>query len=46
LEYPLTSTNVVERPLRAPRANPVFGTDEKHIRTKNRVIDKNKNGLG
>jgi hypothetical protein len=28
------------------RANPVFGTDEKRIRTKNRVIDKSNDGLG
>ncbi|MBE0622481.1 MAG: hypothetical protein IH605_17970 [Burkholderiales bacterium] len=34
------------RPLRALRANPVFGTDEKRIRTKNRVIDKNKIDAG
>jgi hypothetical protein len=32
--------------LRAPRANRVFGTDEKHIRTENMVMDKNNNGLG
>jgi len=32
--------------LRAARANPVFGTDEKRIRTKNRVVDKNKQGFG
>jgi hypothetical protein len=32
--------------LRAPRANPVFGTDEKRIRTKNTVMDKGKGGLG
>jgi len=31
--------------LRAARANPVFGTDEKRIRTKNRVMDKSKDGL-
>jgi len=29
-------------PLRAPRANRVFRTDEKRIRTKNTVIDKDK----
>jgi hypothetical protein len=34
------------RPLRAPRANHVFGTDEKRIRTKNMVMNKNKGGLG
>jgi hypothetical protein len=28
------------------RANPVFGTDEKRIRTKNTVMDKSKGGLG
>jgi hypothetical protein len=28
------------------RANHVFGTDEKRIRTKNTVIDKSNNGLG
>jgi hypothetical protein len=28
------------------RANPVFCTDEKHIRTENTVIDKSKGGLG
>ena len=28
------------RPLRAPRANRVFGTDEKRIRTKHTVMDK------
>jgi len=32
--------------LRAPRANHVFGTDEKHIRTKNMVMDKSNHGLG
>jgi len=32
--------------LRAARANPIFGTDEKRIRTKNRVMDKSKGGLG
>jgi hypothetical protein len=32
--------------LRAPRANHDFGTDEKHIRTKIMVIDKDKHGLG
>jgi hypothetical protein len=30
--------------LRAARANRVFCTDEKRIRTKNTVIDKNKDG--
>jgi hypothetical protein len=28
------------------RANPVFGTDEKRIRTKNTVIDKDRDGVG
>jgi len=28
------------------RANHVFGTDEKRIRTKNMVMDKSKGGLG
>jgi hypothetical protein len=32
--------------LRALRANHVFGTDEKHIRTENMVIDKSKAVLG
>jgi hypothetical protein len=32
--------------LRASRANRVFGTDEKRIRTKNTVMDKSNNGLG
>jgi len=32
--------------LRAPRANRVFCTDEKHIRAENTVMDKNKGGLG
>jgi hypothetical protein len=31
--------------LRAPRANPVFCTDEKRIRTENTVMYKNKDGL-
>jgi len=31
--------------LRALRANPVFGADEKRIRTKNTVMDKNRNIL-
>jgi hypothetical protein len=34
------------RPLRAPRANRVFSTDEKRIRTENAVMDKSKNRLG
>jgi len=44
--YPLTSADVDERPLRAPRANHVFGTDEKRIRTKNMVMGKYKDGAG
>ncbi|MFH1043509.1 MAG: hypothetical protein V1796_00225 [Pseudomonadota bacterium] len=32
--------------LRAARANRVFGTDEKHIRTENTVMDKSNHGLG
>jgi len=32
--------------LRAARANRVFGTDEKHIRTENTVLDKSNHGLG
>jgi hypothetical protein len=31
--------------LRAARANHVFGTDEKRIRTKNTVMDKSNHGL-
>jgi hypothetical protein len=31
--------------LRAARANRVSGTDEKHIRTRNTVMDKTKGGL-
>ena len=38
--------NVAGRKLRALRANPVFGADEKRIRTKNTVIVKSKSGLG
>jgi hypothetical protein len=30
--------------LRAPRANRVFGTDKKRIRTKNTVMVKSNNG--
>jgi hypothetical protein len=33
-----------ERALRALRANRIFGTDEKPIRTENAVMNKNKNG--
>jgi hypothetical protein len=32
--------------LRALRANPVFGADEKRIRTKNTVMNESKGGLG
>jgi hypothetical protein len=32
--------------LRAPRANRVFGTDEKRIRTENTVMGKPKDALG
>jgi len=32
--------------LRAARANHVFCTDKKRIRTKNAVVDKGKDGLG
>ena len=38
--YCLNADVCRERPLRAPRANRVFGTDEKRIRTKNTVLDK------
>jgi len=38
------STDVGRRQLRAPRANRVFGTDEKHIRTENAVIGKSNCG--
>jgi hypothetical protein len=40
------SYKITEPPLRAPRANRVFGTDEKRIRTKNTVMDKPKDALG
>jgi len=32
--------------VRAPRANHVFATDEKRIRSKNTVIDNTKSGSG
>jgi len=35
-----------EQPLRAARANLDFGTDEKRIRTKIKVMDKSNDGLG
>jgi len=44
--YPPASADVCERALRAPRANHVFATDEKRIRSKNMVVDKSKSGLG
>jgi len=37
---------VCDENLRAARANRVFCTDEKRIRTENTVMDKNNNGLG
>ena len=44
--YPPTSGNVGKQALRAPRANRVFGTEKKRIRTKNTVISKTKKGIG
>jgi len=44
LKYSPASNDVEEWALRAPRANPVFGTDEKRIRTENTVMDKSKGG--
>jgi hypothetical protein len=35
-----------QKVLRAARANHVFRADEKHIRTENTVIDKNKGSAG
>jgi len=35
-----------QKTLRAARANHVFCTDEKRIRTENAVVDKSKDGLG
>jgi hypothetical protein len=35
-----------ERALRAPRANRVFRTDEKRIRSENTVTDKSKGSVG
>jgi len=43
--YPAMCANVAGRKLRALRANPVFSADEKRIRTKNTVMDKNRNIL-
>ncbi|MBI5911390.1 MAG: hypothetical protein HY848_15745 [Betaproteobacteria bacterium] len=40
------SVDIGKRPLRAARANLVFGTDEKRIRTKITVMDKSNNGFG
>ena len=34
----------MQLPLRAPRANLVFGTDEKRIRTKDKVMNKSSSG--
>jgi hypothetical protein len=44
--YPFTSADFGARPLRAARANRVFCTDEKRIRTENAVMDKRKGGSG
>ena len=44
--YPRMPADAGKRPLRATRANPVFCTDEKRIRTENRVLDKSKRGVG
>jgi len=38
--------SVGAQPLRAARAHPVFGADEKHIRTENTVLDKSKDSEG
>ena len=48
LSAELASHSVVcqERALRALRANHVFGTDEKRIRTKNTVMNKGNCGVG
>jgi hypothetical protein len=46
LTDPAASADDAGPPLRAPRANPVFGTDEKRIRTKNTVLGKSNDGLG
>ncbi|MDP2640160.1 MAG: hypothetical protein Q8Q16_05770, partial [Betaproteobacteria bacterium] len=40
------SHKIAERPLRAPRANPVVGADEKRIRTKNTVMDNPEDAFG
>jgi hypothetical protein len=44
--YRPTSAVVDDQPLRAPRANRGFGTDEKHIHTETTVKDKSNIGLG
>jgi hypothetical protein len=44
--YPPTSVDVDAWPLRATRANRVFCTDEKRIRTENTVIVNTKQGVG
>jgi hypothetical protein len=44
--HPRTSVDVSAQPLRAPRANRGFGTDEKRIRTETTVLDKSKIGSG
>jgi hypothetical protein len=38
--YPPTSAEGGARPLRAPRANHAFDTDEKHIRIESMVMGK------
>jgi len=45
-KYPPTSANVGKRPLRAPRANHVFRTDQKRIRTENMVMATTRQGVG
>jgi len=44
--YPPASADVGARALRAARANHVFCTDEKRIRTENTVIVNTKRGVG
>jgi len=43
--YPPTFADVVTRSLRAARANRVFCTDKKRIRTENTVIVNTKHGV-
>jgi hypothetical protein len=43
--YPPAYADVGVPPLRAPRANRVFGTDEKRIRIKNTIMNKSNHGL-